>query len=495
MNRRDCVLGLTAGATLAALEPSIAAAARVASPAGADLAGLPLARAAALLRSGKLSPVDLTEACLARIARLDPGLNTFITLTGDAALESARECTAEIARRGPRGPLHGIPLALKDNIDTAGVRTTAASAAFADRVPAADAEVVRRLKAAGAILLGKLNMDECAYGVTSTSGYFGAVHNPRAPTHVAGGSSGGPAAAVAAGLCFGALGTDTGGSIRQPAAYCGVVGLMPTYGRVSARGVMPLSSSLDHVGPLSRTVEDATLLLQAIAGFDPGDAHSLYGDVPDFAADARRTRVAGLRLGRPGAFFDDLDPEVASAIDSALALLARLTAGIAPVTLPPVPSLPLMFVESASYYGPLLGDGQPGSLLEKVSPAVRALVQTGGRISAVKYADGRTALALVRNQAREVFRDVDLLVTPTTPDLPTTIAAARVPSNEHGPPRSARNTTPFNVYGLPTISLPCGVSREGLPIGLQISGPPGGEARVLALAGAFERETAAWRQE
>ena len=201
-------------------------------------------------------------------------LNAFITVTAEQALAQAREREAEIGRRQWRGPLHGIPIALKDNIDTAGIRTTAAAAAFAERVPAADAEVARRLHEAGAILLGKLNMDECAYGVSSATGHFGAVHNPWAPDHIAGGSSGGPAAAVAARLCYGALGTDTGGSIRQPAAYCGITGLKPTYGLVSARGVIPLSWSLDHVGPMCRTAGDAALLLQAIAGFDaagPGE--------------------------------------------------------------------------------------------------------------------------------------------------------------------------------------------------------------------------------
>jgi aspartyl-tRNA(Asn)/glutamyl-tRNA(Gln) amidotransferase subunit A len=256
LNRRDFVqTGLAAAALLGG---------RTASSTDTSAADLSLQQAAAALRRKDLSPVDLARACLDRIATLDPRLNTFITLVPEQALAQAREQERELARGKRRGPLHGIPIALKDNIDTAGIRTTAAAKGFAERIPTADAEVVRRLAASGAILLGKLNMDECAYGVTSTSGHFGAVRNPWGHAYVAGGSSGGPAAAVAAGLCYGALGTDTGGSIRQPAAWCGITGLKPTYGLVSARGVIPLAWSLDHVGPMARTAEDAALLLQVI---------------------------------------------------------------------------------------------------------------------------------------------------------------------------------------------------------------------------------------
>src|SRR5580704_15287777 len=221
------------------------------------------------LRKRELSPVELTKDCLAKIEKLNPVLNAFITVTGDLALEQARKAEAEIQRGNWRGPLHGIPIGLKDLIDTAGTRTTAASALFKDRIPTQDAEVVRRLRNAGAVFLGKQNLHEFAYGGSSMISYYGEVHNPWNPAHIAGGSSGGSAAAVAAGLGFGAIGSDTAGSIREPAAQCGVVGIKPTFGRVSAHGVIPLSSSLDHIGPIARTVSDVALLLQAIAGFDP----------------------------------------------------------------------------------------------------------------------------------------------------------------------------------------------------------------------------------
>jgi aspartyl-tRNA(Asn)/glutamyl-tRNA(Gln) amidotransferase subunit A len=442
-----------------------------------------IADAGRALRRGALSPVDLTRACLERIEALNPRLNAFITVTADAALATARERAQELARGRPRGPLHGIPLALKDNIDTAGVRTTAAAKGFGSRVPATDAAVVTRLKDAGAILLGKLNMDECAYGVTSTSGFTGAVSNPWDPARVAGGSSGGPAAAVAAGLCHGALGTDTGGSIRQPAAWCGITGLKPTAGLVSARGVIPLAWSLDHVGPMTRTAADAALLLRAIAGFDPLDPASVDHPAEDYTGELTRS-TRRLRLGLPrGDWFHDLDPEVEAAVTAALAVLRDLTAGIREVDLPPVPSLSLLFVEAAAYLKPAL-DADPAGF----SPGIHALVETGGRISATNYAEAKRQLALARHAVRAVFADVDLLVTPTTPDLPGLQSAGAGPPRR-GPPLSARNTTPFNIYGLPTVSIPCGFSRSGLPIGLQVSGPAFADGTVLALAAAYQQRT------
>ena len=230
-----------------------------------------IAEASELIRRKEVSPVELTTACLARIDELNPTINAFITVIHESALAEARAAEAEISAGNWRGPLHGIPIGLKDLIDTAGIKTTCGSALFADRVPTEDAYIVQRLKSAGAVLLGKQNMQEFAYGGTSTSSYFGPVRNPFDTDRIAGGSSGGSAAAVATGLCFGAIGTDTGGSVREPAAFCGIVGLKPTYGRVSVRGVFPLSPSLDHVGPLCRDVRDTALLLQAIAGYDKLD--------------------------------------------------------------------------------------------------------------------------------------------------------------------------------------------------------------------------------
>ncbi|HJT87141.1 MAG TPA: amidase, partial [Bryobacteraceae bacterium] len=281
-------------------------------PSATELTGLSLSEAAELLRQKSVSPVELTRACLERIAQLNPGLNAFITITADSAQEQARRAEAEIQRGRWKGPLHGIPLALKDLVDTAGVATTAGSAVFRERVPREDAEIVRRLNQAGAVLLGKLNLHEFAYGASGIIGAFPAARNPRNPALITGGSSSGSAAAVAGELCYAAVGTDTAGSIRLPAACCGIVGLKPTYGRVSARGVIPLSWSYDHVGPMARSARDAALLLQVLAGYDPADIASQDVPVSKFSAAFTNGDVSRLRLGIPvECFYEDLHPEIA----------------------------------------------------------------------------------------------------------------------------------------------------------------------------------------
>jgi aspartyl-tRNA(Asn)/glutamyl-tRNA(Gln) amidotransferase subunit A len=269
-----------------------------------------LSETSQLVRSKKVSPLELTQACLRRIEQLNPTLNAFITVTADSAMAEAQQAQEEIQRGHWRGPLHGVPIALKDLVDTAGVRTTAASGLFKDRVPAQDADIVRRLKAAGAVLLGKLNLHEFAYGGSSAISYFGPVRNPWNVAYSPGGSSGGSAAAVAAQLCYAAIGSDTGGSIREPAGYCGIVGLKPTYGRVSTAGVIPLSWSLDHIGPMTSTVMDAALLLQSIAGYDPQDPAGIDLPVPDYAATIAAS-TSSLRLGIPRAYFyEGLHPDI-----------------------------------------------------------------------------------------------------------------------------------------------------------------------------------------
>ena len=452
-----------------------------------DVAALSLSDAAELLRARKVSPVELTNACLARIERLNPVLNAFITVTADQALAEARAAESEIVRGRRRGPLHGIPIALKDLFDTAGVRTTAGSAVFADRVPPQDAEVVRRLKQAGAVFVGKLNMHEFAYGDTSVQSHFGPVRNPWNRQHIAGGSSGGSAAAVAARLCYGALGSDTGGSIRQPSAYCGIVGLKPTYGLVSTAGVVPLSWSLDHVGPMCRTVADTSALLQVIAGYDPHDVNSVDAAPPDYAK-ALGQKVAQLRLGIPRAvFYEGLDPEIEQTMTAALAELRRLTASTQDVELPKYQTLPVVGAEAYAFHAPYFTKTP-----ELYQSATRGRIEGGARISAAAYIDGKRELDRLRRAVADVFSNVDLLVTPTTPILPQTVEEA-VNSPSVPPPGgvapSLRNTQPFDIFGLPTISIPCGFSRAGLPIGLQISGPRLGELRVLALAHAFEQAT------
>src|SRR5213594_717537 len=298
------------------------------------LAGLTLAEASARLRAGTVTSTDLVKACLARIDVYNPKVNAFITITRDLALTQARALDAEQRAGRLRGPLHGIPIALKDNIDTAGVRTTAASAVFDDRVPTDDAEVTRRLAAAGAIVVGKTNLHEFAFGGTSATSYYGPVRNPWALERNPGGSSGGSAAAVATDLCYGALGTDTGGSIRTPASYCSVVGLKPTYGLVSIRGIIPLTLSLDHCGPITRSVMDAAIVLNVLAGYDRLDIASVEHGAEDYVT-ALNQPVSGFRIGIARApFFDLLDADVAKVVDDAVRVLAKLTKTMTDTMLP-----------------------------------------------------------------------------------------------------------------------------------------------------------------
>src|SRR5438477_7185656 len=299
-----------------------------------DLTFLSISELGELIRNKKVSPVEVTRATLDRIEKLNPKLNAYITVTRDMAIRAAQDAEAEIQQKKWRGPLHGIPIALKDLFDTAGIKTTAGSNVFKDRVPAQDAEVVRRLKAAGAVLVGKTNMHEFAFGGSSLVTAFGGVHNPWDVNRIAGGSSGGSASAAAAGLCYGALGSDTAGSIRQPASYCGLAGLKPTYGLVSTRGVVPLSWSLDHVGPLARTVADAAILLQAIAGYDPEEITSVRMDVPNYST-ALAQKSSSIRVGvAHDFFFENLEPEIQEATNRAIALLQKMTAGVTEVMIP-----------------------------------------------------------------------------------------------------------------------------------------------------------------
>jgi aspartyl-tRNA(Asn)/glutamyl-tRNA(Gln) amidotransferase subunit A len=462
-----------------------------------DLTALTLKKASGLLRSKGTSPVELTQACLKRIEKYNPVVNAFITITGESALATAREMEAEAQRGKWRGPLHGIPIALKDNIDTAGVRTTCASELFNDRVPTDDAEVVRRLKNAGAIILGKLNMHEFAYGATSAVSYFGPVHNPWALDRISGGSSGGSAASIAADLCFGALGTDTGGSIRIPGSHCGVVGLMPTYGRVSNRGVIPMAWTLDHVGPLGKTVEDAALMLGGIAGYDEMDPTTVNVPVPDYER-AFTLQVSRLRLGLPRAgFFDGLNPEYAKAVDAAIDVLRKLTAGVADVQLPAAVAPQVIWgPETYAYHAKWLVESP-----EKYQIATRVQMIRSNEVKPEVYAAARRQVDLVRREIKKVFKTVDLLITPTMKVPPATIAASLNP-NTPAPSPAAKGAGPrnaaagninspgaFDVYGLPAITVPCGFTSSGLPIGLQMSGAPFAEPTMLALAHAYEQAT------
>jgi aspartyl-tRNA(Asn)/glutamyl-tRNA(Gln) amidotransferase subunit A len=432
---------------------------------------------AELLRSRKVSPVELTRASLEKIEALNPILNAFITVTADLALEQAHAAEAEIQRGGWKGPLHGVPIGLKDIIDTAGIPTTAASLVYRERVPAENAVVVRKLDDAGAILLGKQNLHEFAYGGSSMISAFGEVHNPWSPDHIAGGSSGGSAAAVAAGMGYAAIGTDTAGSIREPAALCGVVGLKPTYNRVSAEGVVPLSVSLDHVGPLARSVADATLILQAIAdgdGLPP----------PDFLHQWGRAKTKW-RVGVARKFFfEDLDAEVGASVEAAVASIKAFAVEVRDVALQPDNDRTVQAAESYAFHAATVAKTP-----ELYQPETLRRIKTGEKITSEEYQKKYAELKATRETIGKVFDEIDILVTPTTP-----IPAPRIAELKENPdllrPRELvllRNTRPFNVWGIPTISIPCGLTKSGLPIGLQLAGPPQREALLLQFAYACEQ--------
>lgn len=441
-----------------------------------------LAQAADALTRRDISSEELTNICLARIKSLDQKLNTFITLTEESALSQARACDQTRPRRSAVNVLYGIPIALKDNVDTTGVRTTAGSKVFFNRTPVEDAEVVRRLKNAGAVLLGKLNLDEFAFEGTGTTSYFGPVHNPWNLDHITGGSSAGPAAALAAGFCYGSVGSDDGGSIRIPAAYCGITGFKTSYGRVSTRGVIPSVYSLDTVGPMTRSVEDAALLLQVLAGFDPEDSITPNAPVPDYAA-ALHTPISDLRVGIPrDYFFEGLNPDVRVAVGAAINLLRPLVREMRDVALPR-----FQFVKNGSYNVELLHYQAQFfyKAPELYHPWSRRELTEMESVTAVNYVETLKRLRECRRDIRKVFKEVDILLLPTKRDVAPTIKA----TVDETYIRPQSNTSAFNRFWTPAISIPCGFSRDGLPIGLQIVGPSFAESRVLSLAYAYQQVT------
>ncbi|HEV1287448.1 MAG TPA: amidase [Bryobacteraceae bacterium] len=458
-----------------------------------DLAALTLKQASDRIRAKKVSPVELTEVCLARMKTYNSKTNAWITVMQNQALAQARVLEKEQHAGKFRSPLHGIPIGLKDNIDIAGTRTTAGSKTLAGNVPTEHAEVTRRLLDAGAIVVGKANMHIFASGATSAVSYFGPVRNPWGLALIAGGSSGGSAAGVANDDCFAALGTDTGGSIRTPAAMCGVTGFKATYGRVSIRGIVPLTWSLDHCGPIARTVEDAAMVLQHIAGYDVLDLQSIDYPVPDYSK-AIGAPVSQFRLGIPPMFYDGLDDEVASAMDEAIALLNKLTKGSREVEMPSI--LGTGANSEGGVYRETLGSGF------FVNPETAAPAGAGGGGGGGGFGGGARAVDYVREwrQLRLVRRtvdddvftkqNIDLLVTPTIRHLPWSIedelSRAARPGARHPEPG---NTRSLDDYGLPTITVPCGFSKAGMPVGMQISGPNLAEVNVLALAHAYQQAT------
>jgi aspartyl-tRNA(Asn)/glutamyl-tRNA(Gln) amidotransferase subunit A len=457
-----------------------------------------LTELAAAIRAGHLSPVELTEACLQRIERLDGRLRAFITVDGERARETAKAREAEARAGRPRGPLHGVPLAYKDLFAVRGLPTSCGTKTDEYFVAEGDATVVARLAAAGAITLGKLNLSELALGPFGDNAHRGDAQTPWRPGHAAGGSSSGSGAAVAAGLVPGALGSDTGGSIRLPAACCGIVGLKPTYGRVSRAGAMPLSWSLDHVGPMARTVRDAALLLAVIAGHDPLDATSSRRPVPDYAAALDRP-IAGLRVVVPqGYYWEGLDGEVAAGVRAAVGVLGELGARVGERPLPDPQILAdvaniVARCESAAVHGRVVRE-QPHVL----QPAVRARLEVGLHVSAYDYLQAaRLRARLARSFIREVFPDADVLVMPTIPEPAPALEAVKAGTTEEivrRMGRFSRLTRPWNALGLPALSVPCGFSATGLPLGLTVVGRPFDEATVLRAGHAYEQATGWWRR-
>jgi aspartyl-tRNA(Asn)/glutamyl-tRNA(Gln) amidotransferase subunit A len=492
--RRDFICGTASAAALTAFSPALSFAAT-----DTDLAYWTLAEAGRQLRARKISSVELTRAMLDRIAIYNPKVNAYITVAAEDALAQAAGLDAEAKAGKFRGPLHGIPIALKDNIDTAGIRTTAGSEVFDNRFPTADAFVAARLKSAGAVMLGKTNMHEFAMGHTSASTYFKPVRNPWALDHIPAGSSGGSAAALSVGLCYGALGTDTGGSIRMPSAYCSTVGFKPTYGLVSLRGIIPLTYSLDHCGPMARTVEDAAILLNALAAYDEYDIASIQGQTPDYVSSLKQP-VSDLRIGVPRApYFDFLDDEIAQAVDEALKALGKLTKSTHECHLPDpsVVSGNALGVEMEAYHREIFlreKNRYTLSLQQRMTATNQRLNDETEETCAEKmidYVSAQRQLQLLRRTINDSFSDFDVVVLPTMRLLPLTISEA-LSRDEHPKPREPEidnNCTPFDIFGVPAISVPCGISKQGFPIGLMIAGKRLEDAKVLALANAYQHAT------
>ncbi len=459
-----------------------------------SLSSLSIEQLAPLLAKKKVSPVEVVADVLARIEQLNPTLNAYLTVVPELSRRRAAEAEREILAGNYRGPLHGVPVALKDNIWTAGIRTTAGSAILEDFVPPTDATVVRRLRRSGAVIVGKTNMSEFASGVTNSNRYFGPTRNPWDTERVPGGSSGGSAAAVAACMAFAALGTDTGGSVRIPAALCGIVGLKATCGRVSCHGVVPLSTTFDHVGPLGRRVMDAAIVLFVISGYDPLDERAVRKKVPKFPAVLGR-RMRQPSLGWPKEYyFERLDENVRAAVEAAARKFEELGGVIEEVSLPHVreslePGGKMEYAEAARFHE---SAGYLPARAKEYGQDVRKRLEMGAQVRAVEYLKGQELRKVVRADFEAAFRHVDAILTPTVPVAAPLIGKLTVSINSHrAPVRSTliRMNPAANFTGLPAISVPCGFTPEGLPIGLQLIGPPFEEARLLSLAYAYEQAT------
>ncbi|MGB9067018.1 MAG: amidase [Candidatus Acidiferrales bacterium] len=455
-----------------------------------ELAYFSIEQAARLLRRGEISPVDLVEASLKRIERWSPELNVFLTVLAENARRQAKVAEREIRRGRAKSPLHGIPVSLKDNFWTRGVRTTAGSTILANWVPNADSDVAKSLAEAGAILLGKTNMHEFAYGITGENPHYGSSRNPWAPERISGGSSGGSVVAVALGMGAGSAGTDTGGSIRIPSALCGIVGLKPTYGLVSTAGVVPLGTTFDHCGPIARSVTDACILLEAIAGKYPRGAAR-----PGWRT-LHKTLPRRFRIGVPREFyFDRIEPDVRRAVEAAAKKFESLGARVEEISLPrlarAVEQATIVVVAEASAYHE--SQGYFPARAAEYGDDVRGHLEFGHQLLAVDYLRGIGACRDIIADFEAVFEKVDVVLAPTAPISAPRIGetGVRVTGDRETATRAEllRLTRPSNISGMPAISIPCGFTREGLPVGLQLMGRRWGEARLLAIARAYEDAT------
>ena len=460
--------------------------------ANSNLTNLTISELAPMIQARELSPVELTEAALEQVDRLQPVLNSFITVLQDQAREQAKEQEAALMRGEYRGPLHGIPVGIKDNIDTGGIRTTVGSKVLSGQVPVEDALTVAKIKEAGAVILGKENLEEFAAGSTSNNLHYGAVHNPWNLDHIPGGSSGGGGANVAACVTFASLGTDLGGSVRGPANFCGIVGMKQTFGRVSQRGLQVTSFNGDHIGPMTRSVADNALVLQAIAGYDPLDPSTVPVPVPDFS-ELLGQGVSGLKMGIPSNYyFDFLHPDTEAAVRRAISALEELGAEAVEVSLPMMEYAGALRIpgmaDSVVTHEPFLRDSR-----DDYGPTVLYRTLAGQFVLGRDYSKAMKVQRLVKEEYARVLQDVDFLVTPSSPVPAWRIDSETVsidgddhPVRGPGSGMTSRCTSPSNATGLPAMSIPCGFSQDGLPIGLQLIGRPFEEPLLYRVAHAYE---------
>lgn len=457
-----------------------------------DLCFRSVAELSRLIQKREISPVELIREHLSRIESLEPTLNSFITVLAEQAVAEARQAENELRRGDSRSPLHGIPFALKDLYYVKGLRSTSGSKIFDRFIPDFDSTVAARLKRAGAILLGKLNLHPFAYGATGENSDYGPSHNPWNPSLITGGSSGGSGSATASGQCPLTMGTDTGGSIRIPSALCGLVGLKPTYGRISRRGVFPLSWSLDHAGPMTRTVEDCALAMNVLAGHDPDDPSSSKLPVPDYT-NALTGNLKGLRLGILKEFFQfPVDREVEQAVRNAIDLLGKMGAEVDEVSLPIyrqglAASTTILMAEATAYHRDLIR-----SSASRYDALIRLRLEAGFFISSSDYIQALRARTLFCRQSNDLLKRFDLLAGPTVPTPAFKIGTTEATvggKNMNVIPLLTQYTRAFNLSGFPALTLPCGFSESGLPIGLQLVARPFEEETVLRAAHAFEQAT------